>query len=111
MKKLIILFLIATGCFTISVAQPQPAKDMAHKIANKMKDSLSLSQAQAEKIYKINMELFKQKDKVRKEFKGSDQLTAQIQKIENTRDPLYQPILKDKYAKYKEAKTKLISNN
>ncbi len=58
MKILIICSLLFVA---ISVSAQSPAEQLAGKIAQKMKDSLSLTEPQKEQIYSINMQLHNQK--------------------------------------------------
>ncbi|MFX8883320.1 hypothetical protein ABTM86_18970, partial [Acinetobacter baumannii] len=63
------------------------SEEIALKIANKMKDSLSLNKEEAKKIYEINLWLQAKKMEARKVHAGSPTLVSQkIQQIENMRD-------------------------
>ena len=112
MKKKIVLALLFITVKTIVFGQSSPAEQVANKIAQRMKDSLLLSDAQKTQLYNINMQIHQQKMSVRQQYQGSDFLTYYVQKVENTRDSLYHTILaEDKYTLYKQKKKALISNN
>jgi hypothetical protein len=97
-----------------TVAQDQQqspvSEQIAHKIANKMKDSLGLSDQQCKGIFNINMQLHQQKHDARQQDPGNPSLGSYLQRIENTRDSLYKAILPDdKFILYKQKKRYLIS--
>jgi len=111
MKKILIL-IIVTSSFSITNAQTTPAEQLANKIAQKMKDTLSLSDAQKQSIYQANLQLHNQKLQVRQQQIQIDSLTNRIQVIEKTRDTLYHSHLSaQQYQLYKQKKRNLISNN
>lgn len=112
MKKIFILLLLI-GYGVASNAQTGQAELLSDKIAKKMSDTLSLTQNQRSQIYATNMLLHKQKENIWRQFENQDSLlNVHIQRIENTRDSLYKPILGDvKYLQYKQKKRYLISNN
>jgi hypothetical protein len=111
------LILITSLIFSLnSIAQNGPngnAVQIAQKIAKKMKDTLSLTGNQKNKIYDVNMQLHSQKQTARNETPNNPTLLAtKIQTIEKTRDSLYKPILKpDEYIVYKQKKKNLVNNN
>ncbi|MBS1578290.1 MAG: hypothetical protein JST29_01465 [Bacteroidetes bacterium] len=112
MKNLIITILAMCLINIVVNAQTTPAEQLANKIAQRMKDTLSLSDAQKTQLYNINMQLHQQKMNVRQQYQGSDYLTYNIQRVENTRDSLYRTVLADdKYLLYKQKKRTLVSNN
>ena len=83
---------------------------LAQYMAEKMKDSLRLTQQQAKSIYDINMKIHEQKMNARRLNKRMDLLTREIQKIENTRDSLYLKIISaGNLERYKEKKSKIVS--
>lgn len=108
MKKLFIVLLtiaIATGSQAQTVAE-----DIAGRIAKKMKDSLSLNETQRQQVYDINMRLTSQKQAARAASTDRDIVGKELQRIENTRDGLYQPVLgEEKYLLYKQKKKALVS--
>lgn len=104
-----IIFLVVSN---VTKAQPSPAELLAEKIAQKMKDSLSLSQTQRQAVYNINIDLHTQKQSVRQRFQAADSLRYYMQHIESTRDSLYRRELSDEqYNLYKTKKRNLVSNN
>jgi hypothetical protein len=112
MKKLFSLTLLVCGFVFASKAQPAPAVDLSTKIANKMKDSLNLSQQQQQQIFAVNMSLFNQKAQARTQYHVRDSVDKALQKIENNRDSLYRPILtQQQFGLYQQKKRTLISNN
>ena len=97
---------------SINCKAQSTAQNFAGKVAEKMKDSLSLTETEQEQIYNINMQLHDQKTLVRTQYEGNVSLGIKIQRIENTRDSLYRTILKeDKFILYQQKKTALINNN
>lgn len=110
MKK---IFLVFVFLVTIMGLKAQDAATvLAGRIAQKMKDSLSLSDAQKTKLYDINILLHRQKTNMRQLYAGSDSMGYYIQKTENKRDSLYRSVLSDdKYRLYKEKKATLVSSN
>lgn len=76
-------------------SQSNPAVDVANKIAQKMKDTLSLSSPQRAAIYNINMALHHAKSSLRSRFVNIDSLRINMQRVENTRDSLYRRVLGD----------------
>jgi hypothetical protein len=89
-----------------------PAEQLAVKIAQKMKDSLSLTELQKSQLYEINIQLNNSKSAARQQYTGSDSLGIKIQKIENTRDSLYSQILTEpQFLLYRQKKRNLVNNN
>jgi hypothetical protein len=111
MKFLIAILLALTPILSLH-AQPAPYEQVASKIAQKMKDSLVLSDAQFQAIYEANLELHHKKSAIRKQFENTDSLSKQIQKTEQQRDALYYFVLSaTQYNIYKQKKRTLISAN
>jgi hypothetical protein len=109
-KIFFVIVLLAITAYAL--AQGSPAESVASKIALKMKDSLSLTQAQRAQIYSINIQLHNQKASARQQFGATDSLGRVIQRIEYTRDSLYGTVLTEQQMiQYKEKKASLISNN
>lgn len=109
MRAFLTIMLLMTA--EILQAQP-PAEQLANRIAQKMKDTLSLTDSQKSRLYDINMQLHSQKMAARKPSAQSDLLRAAFQKIENTRDSLYYIVLADdKFILYKQKKSRLVNNN
>jgi hypothetical protein len=113
MKYTIILsLLLSAAVFCEAQATSPAAEALANKIAQKMKDSLALSAAQQQQVYNINLQLHQQKIAVRQQYPGNDSLiTVNLQRIENKRDSLYQPVLgQAKYGQYQLKKKNLVNN-
>ncbi len=111
MKRLNIL-LFCLGVFFFLQAQQTPAENLANHIAQKMKDSLFLSEAQKNQLYTMNMQLNTLKMAARLQYKGTDSLTIKIQKIENTRDSFYSMVLsEEQMILYRQKKRNLVSAN
>jgi hypothetical protein len=111
MKKVFIILSLLIFSHTVK-AQSTPAEQLAEKLAQKMKDSLSLSSSQKQQLYSINMQLHSNKLLVRQQYAGSDSLIINLQKVENTRDSLYKPVLtQQQYDLYRQKKRSLVSNN
>lgn len=111
MKKIILVTILFISNTPLLKAQ-NTGVTMAQKIAEKMKDSLFLTDNQEHSIYQINIELFKQKMELWKLNSSKDSLRLYLQTLENKRDPLYQNVLtKDEYLQYKQKKNSLISVN
>lgn len=113
MKKIFviaILFLIAD----VAKAQKQdtPEAQVAHKIADKMADSLGLNKQQRAKLFAINMELARKKAEARKKSTDRAVVQKQLQLIENSRDSLYKQVLTvDQHNSYLKKKRNVINNN
>jgi len=85
---------------------------MAERIAQRMADSLQLSDSQKAQIYAINIDIYQQKALLRQNTSRQDTLTPYIQQIENKRNVLYKAVLsQDKYLLYKQNKRNLIRGN
>ena len=88
------------------------AETLSEKIAQRMKDSLSLKAKQKEEVFQVNMQLHNLKMNARELYKDFDLAETKIQKIEDSRDGLYKKILSsEQFALYLQKKGKLISNN
>lgn len=115
MKKNLWPLLIMTIITNVTVqAQSIPAEQVAIRIADRLRDSLSLSAEQRSGIYAINMQLHERKMNVRQQYASTpEQWTELIQRIENTRDSLYRPVLasEELYQRYKSKKSVLIRVN
>lgn len=108
MKKILITALF--GLFSSVTGAQSAAEQLADRIAQKMKDSLSLTDAQRQQIYTINMDITARKQAARAISNDRSHIGRQIQQIENSRDSLYKPVLgEEKFMLYKQKKTSLIS--
>lgn len=101
-------FFIVMGMAFTAGAQ-SPAAGLSNQIAQRMKDTLGLSDSQKNAVYAINMQLHAQKMNVRQQHTG-DSVRYHTQRIENTRDSLYGTVLPpDRYLLYQQKKRNLIS--
>jgi hypothetical protein len=112
MQKILLIIMILLGASAAGKAQPgNAATALAAKIANKMRDSLSLTGVQRNQIYAINLQLHSQKQAVRQMAIPADSIAVKIQQVERTRDSLYKPITGPAaYIIYKQKKRNLVSN-
>jgi Predicted membrane protein len=109
MKPYILLLGLVLSINTIKAQDNPIAKQIAERIAQRMADSLQLTQEQKIKIYSINMQLGKEKQQLRGDKSQSANLQSRFQQIENKRDALYQGVLpQDKYLLYIQKKQNLI---
>jgi hypothetical protein len=122
MKKYIFCFtmfifaICTTGkCQGIRNAEIRTNKNadlLAQYMTQKMKDSLGLTQKQADEVYKVNMKIYERKSKARKQIQDRALLTRAIQKIENERDDMYLKILPSSSLQlYKNRKNKIVSGS
>lgn len=114
MKLLIIFALVlVTGYCAVAQDNPNPiAENLAKKIANRMKDTLALTEQQCHSIFEINMQIHKGKMEKRKQYANDPLLGTHLQKVENMRDSLYRAVLpEDKFMLYKKKRTNLVNNN
>jgi hypothetical protein len=111
MKKSIILSGLVFLClFLRSQENNTPAAQIAHHIADKMADTLGLTNQQRAKIFNINMDLHKQKDQARSRSQNRDEVGRDLQKVEGTRDSLYKGVLTEaQYVLYLQKKRNLVS--
>ncbi|HEY8687690.1 MAG TPA: hypothetical protein VIM07_00530 [Chitinophagaceae bacterium] len=110
--KIIIIALTLTFFADFAFCQSDPPHQLANKIAQKMKDSLSLSGAQKELIKNINLDLSEQKKQARGHSKDLNIARKDMQRIENKRDSMYKTVLtKGQYILYYNKKANLVTNN
>jgi hypothetical protein len=109
-----ILFLLTTF-FKISFSQSNgqdPATRVANRIADKMRDSLSLSEKQRNDIFIINTQLQDRKKTAMTSGQDRNNIGLALQQIENTRDSLYSTVLSAAQIQiYNQKKRNLIRNN
>jgi hypothetical protein len=89
-------------------------KVIAQQIAMRMKDSLGLTGSQRHQLFLINVQLHERKMTVRNQTSADsiNVLQHKLQKVENTRDSLYKPILGiDKFLLYRQKKLNLLQVN
>lgn len=110
-----ITFTIGFFLFGVAVKAQQPdprAVFISHKIAKKMADSLRLTAEQRVQIHQVNMQLHDQKELIRQQTTIPDSLEVRFQRIEDTRDSLYLPVIgAGKFPVYLEKKKSLVTNN
>jgi hypothetical protein len=115
MKNKIILICAFYSFFGLCVnAQPQQkAEQLALHIAQKIKDTLNLHDSIKTKLYNINMQIHYNKMQARMQFINQlDSITFKVQRIERTRDSLYQIIIPPSlFSIYKQKKRNLVSPN
>lgn len=112
MKRLILTVIVLLTVICAKAQNQTTASELAEKIAQRMKDSLSLSAEQKSTIYTINMQLHTQKQNYRQQYSNIDSLQYHIQRVESTRDSLYKNVIgQELYLQYKSRKRNLISNN
>lgn len=110
MKKLT-LFICLTATILRSSAQSNaPSQALAAYIAQKMKDSLSLTNSQYDAIYQVNLNLANQKMSLWHQNGARDSLVRRLQQIENQRDTLYYPVLNPAQYQVYKAKKRLLVN-
>jgi hypothetical protein len=84
---------------------------LANHIADKMRDSLSLTSAQRDQVFSINMDLHTRKMAARSGTQDRDSLSKLFQQIEKKRDSLYGTMLTEQQLLlYKQKKRNLISS-
>lgn len=115
MKLLVIFCLVLVTAYNavgqVNTGNPV-AETLAKKIADKMKDSLALTEQQRNAIFDLNMQIRNEKMQKRKKYANDPLLGNQLQKVENTRDSLYRAVLpEDKFILYKKKKTNIVNNN
>lgn len=110
MKKIILSFVLTIFLQTVQ-AQNHPSEVVAARVADKMRDSLSLTLVQRDSVYNVHIYLYRQKKRVFESF-ADDAVGGKLQQVENRRDSLYRPILSpQQYRQYKQKKRMLISAN
>ena len=93
-------------------AQSSPGAQVAERLASRLRDSLGLSSEQQQSLYQVNMSLYYRNQQVRAMHTQPDSLRFYLQRVENTRDSLYRPVLGDeKYLMYKSRKRELLRTN
>lgn len=85
---------------------------LAHRISQKLSDSLLLSADQRRQAFAINRWIDSSKVVVVRTYHGRDSLNILMEKLERTRDSLYQRILPDKqFVQYGMHKRTWVLNN
>lgn len=108
MKRIIVYALLLLFSWSHADAQPTAERN-AESNAARMKDSLSLTKAQQQELYTINMKLFREKLDVWKTYRSQDSIRVSLQRIENKRDTLYAKVLSPaEFDRYKQRKDSFI---
>ena len=111
MKRLIVLINIMLIVESI-IAQTNTAELLSKKIAQRMKDSLQLSNSQQQHIYTINMQIHQLKAGVWAQYSNTDSITRGIQGIEGKRDSLYRAVLTEmQFSQYRLKKRYIVNSN
>lgn len=102
--------------FSALVAKTQTATEngerLAHKIANRMKDSLDLTPQQRNAIFQINRDIHSEKQAAIQQYGNTAETGRALQRIENKRDSLYRTVLtEEKYLLYRSKKANLVNAN
>jgi len=113
MKLLVIFALVLlTGYNTVGQVNSgnSVAENLAKKIADRMKDTLALTEQQRNSIFEINMQIHNQKMEKRKQYANDPLMGNQLQRVENTRDSLYRAVLpEDKFILYRKKKPSMMN--
>ena len=92
-----------------SYAQTSQTDSLANLLAQKMKDSLSLTSEQKNQIYTINTTILTRDSNLRKMFIGSKSLISYLELLGEQRDSLYKSALpNDKYLLYLSKKRNIV---
>ncbi len=119
MRYIILCFLLMISFFINQDgwAQSTPsstAVQLAAKMADCMRDSLGLSDAQRQQVYNVNISLHNSKSQAWTQYANNRaRLQNELQNIESTRDSLYNIILgpAGKYQLYISKKANIIKSN
>lgn len=118
MKHIIFFLLILFISLGLQAQQPPTPQQnnagerLSAKIADKMKDTLNLTQQQRAKVFQVNMRLNNEKMEARRQYTDRTQLQTATQAIEKTRDSLYSPVLTAaQFELYKQKKRFLVTGN
>lgn len=113
MKKIFFFTVLFFAALKVCAQQQAtPEAQVAHKIANKMADSLQLTNQQRAKIFAINMDLSKKKKDARKKSTDRVVVGQELQQIEGTRNAMYKTVLTaEQYNLYLQKKQNLVNNN
>ncbi|HKO82678.1 MAG TPA: hypothetical protein VJU78_19865 [Chitinophagaceae bacterium] len=112
MKKYLFCLFFLIGMQNVKAQKTAVAAAVADKIARKMADTLNLTNQQKQQVYDINLRLHDRKMAMRQLHSNNPSLEMYLQRIENTRDSLYQTVLsEEKYLRYRQKKPNLVNNN
>lgn len=112
-KHIYILIVTVLSINTVTSAQSSDySTQLSKRIADKLKDSLTLTAMQRDSIYAINQDIANQKKSIRKVVFSTDSLKQSFQRLEHQRDNMYLNVLgQEKYLLYKSKKAALLNNN
>lgn len=114
MYKIIVFTILITAFFNSVIAQTNNQDAgiiLANRMADKLRDSLSLSSTQRDQLFSINIELHNRKMAARSGSQNRDSIGILFQQIENKRDSFYGTVLLEpQFLVYKQKKRYLISN-
>lgn len=108
---LLVCLVVMINCGQLVQGQ-NPATQLANHIANKMRDTLNLTNPKRNQVFAINMYLHNRKMIVRQQTTDPELLRTRLQRVEHMRDSMYQGILTPaKYLLYLQKKRFLVSSN
>jgi hypothetical protein len=112
MKSMIALIILVLAFSSYCYSQ-SPSEAVSARIAQKMKDSLTLTEGQRAQLYAVNIQLYAQKRSIWQQYSSdSTQVQIHLQVVENTRDSLYRPFLsEEQYQLYLQKKKNIVTNN
>ena len=112
MKRVLFFIALSFAVKSKAVAQMTSPEAVAEKIANKMKDTLSLTNEQRNQVYNLNILINNNKANIRQQYTNRDSIGYYLQRIESSRDSMYHTVLpEEKYLLYKQKKRTLVSAN
>jgi hypothetical protein len=112
MKKIFISIVVLLFVAGGSYAQISPTDSLANLLAQRMKDSLGLTNDQTSQVYNLNTTLSSREANLRKQFTGSRSLPSYLKLLGEQRDSLYKNALpNDKYQLYILKKQNIIPGN
>lgn len=112
MKHSLICVLFLSATVGTSAQATQADQDIAARIAQRIKDTLGLANGQKDQLYTVNLQLAVRKRQIWAQTTILDTVRVRVQRVENTRDSLYQPILSAaEFEAYRQKKRNLVHNN
>lgn len=112
MRKYIMLIFLIIFCSIYSFGQTSPSEQLAQRIANKMRDTLTLTALQTQSMYNINLNLDTRKMQARTISTDRIIVGRAIQAVEKTRDSLYRiGLTAPQYELYLQKKKNIVKNN
>lgn len=111
-KAYLVCLFFLFGFIAAAQTATENGERLAHKIANRMKDSLDLTPQQRNAIFQINRDIHSEKQAAMQQYGSSAETGRALQRIENKRDSLYRTVLtEEKYLLYSSKKTNLVKAN